>query len=184
MRIEIKRICVPSDFSQPAERALHYGAALAHEHGAHLHLLHVLQDFGDAVLHPDFTASGEEARVYFNERARAEMQGEELNQGGEGDVDPALRSIKAEADKRFEEALTEKWWEGLTLERALRYGHPAKMICQYAREHEIDLLVIGTHGRTGLKHLLLGSVAERVVRVSPCPVLTVRHPEHEFLIDD
>ena len=77
MRIEIKRICVPSDFSQPAERALHYGAALAHEHKADLHLLHVLQDFGDAVLHPDFTASGEEARVYFNERERAEMQGED-----------------------------------------------------------------------------------------------------------
>jgi nucleotide-binding universal stress UspA family protein len=46
------------------------------------------------------------------------------------------------------------------------------------------VLVLGTHGRTGLKHLLLGSVAERVVRVSSCPVLTVRHPEHEFLVDD
>ena len=55
---------------------------------------------------------------------------------------------------------------------------------QYATEHGIDLIVMGTHGRKALGHLLVGSVAERVVRAAPCPVLTVRHPEHEFLVPD
>ena len=59
MHIEIKRVCVPTDFSPSSEQAIHYGAALAEVHGAELHLLHVLQDFEQAVLHPDYTASGE-----------------------------------------------------------------------------------------------------------------------------
>ncbi len=68
--------------------------------------------------------------------------------------------------------------------RAIRYGKPADEICRYARKQSIDLLVLGTHGRTGLKHLLVGSVAERVVRVGPCPVLTVRQHEHNFVVED
>jgi universal stress protein A len=52
---------------------------------------------------------------------------------------------------------------------------------RYAREMKIDLIVMGTHGHTGLVHVLLGSVTEKVVRKAPCPVLTVRHPEHEFV---
>jgi nucleotide-binding universal stress UspA family protein len=55
---------------------------------------------------------------------------------------------------------------------------------QYARDESIDLIVMGTHGRGPFSHLLMGSVAERVVRAAPCPVLTVRHPEHEFVGPD
>ena len=54
----------------------------------------------------------------------------------------------------------------------------------YAKEANIDLIVMGTQGRGGLAHLVMGSVAERVVRTAPCPVLTVRHPEHEFIAPD
>jgi nucleotide-binding universal stress UspA family protein len=61
---------------------------------------------------------------------------------------------------------------------------PADAIVQYARSAHIDLIVIGTHGRSGLSQLLVGSVAERVVHHAPCPVLTVRQPEHEFVIPD
>ena len=61
---------------------------------------------------------------------------------------------------------------------------PAATIVEYAGQERIDLIVIGTHGRGGVAHLLMGSVAERVVRTAPCPVLTVRHPEHEFVIPD
>jgi universal stress protein A len=61
---------------------------------------------------------------------------------------------------------------------------PADAITRYARCANIDLIVMGTHGRSGLSHLLVGSVAERVVRTAPCPVLTVRHPEHEFVVPD
>jgi nucleotide-binding universal stress UspA family protein len=53
-------------------------------------------------------------------------------------------------------------------------------IISYAREIKADLVVVGTHGRTGLSHLIIGSVAERVVRKAPCPVLSIRHPEHIF----
>jgi len=62
--------------------------------------------------------------------------------------------------------------------------NPAEEIADYARDASIELIVVGTHGRTGVSHLLVGSVAERVVRIAPCPVLTVRHPEHEFVVPD
>src|SRR6185295_14324458 len=61
---------------------------------------------------------------------------------------------------------------------------PAEAITAYARAHIIDLIVLGTHGRSIVSQILVGSVAERVVRTAPCPVLTVRHPEHEFVIPD
>ena len=64
----------------------------------------------------------------------------------------------------------------------MRRGAPFLEIIRYAKENDVDLIVLGTHGRSGLAHVLLGSVAERVVRKSPCPVLTVRHPEHEFVM--
>jgi len=66
--------------------------------------------------------------------------------------------------------------------RATVVGPPFLEILRYARDNEIDLIVMGTHGRSGLAHVLLGSVAERVVRKSSCPVLTVRHPKHEFVM--
>ena len=56
-------------------------------------------------------------------------------------------------------------------------------IVRYAKERDIDLIVMGTHGRGFMAHMLMGSVAEKVVRKAPCPVLTVRHPEHEFVLD-
>jgi nucleotide-binding universal stress UspA family protein len=61
---------------------------------------------------------------------------------------------------------------------------PADEIVGYAREQNIDLIIVGTHGRQGLAHVLLGSIAERVVRTAPCPVLTVRRTEHEFVVPD
>jgi nucleotide-binding universal stress UspA family protein len=61
---------------------------------------------------------------------------------------------------------------------------PAVSIVNYAQETRADLIVMGTHGRGAMAHLLMGSVAERVVRLAPCPVLVVRHPEHEFVVPD
>jgi nucleotide-binding universal stress UspA family protein len=61
---------------------------------------------------------------------------------------------------------------------------PAFAIIDYAKENGIDLIVMGTQGRGALAHLLMGSVADRVVRLASCPVLTVRHPEHEFVTPD
>jgi len=63
-------------------------------------------------------------------------------------------------------------------------NNPAAEIVEYARTNGVDLIVMGTHGRGAIAHLLMGSVAERVVRTAPCPVLTVRNPEHEFVLPD
>ena len=68
---------------------------------------------------------------------------------------------------------------------AVRSGSsPAAEIIRYANDANIDVIVLGTHGRGPMAHLFMGSVAERVVRAAPCPVLTVRHPEHEFVVPD
>lgn len=189
MHVEIKRICAPTDFSPSSEQAIHYGAALAEMHDAELHLLHVLQDFEQAVLHPDFTASGEQARAYFNqleEEAPQPPGGEPREQKLDKDeaIHSFLRSLEKGIDEHFSKLPLDKWWERVHIVRAVRYGNAANEICRYARKHSIDLLVLGTHGRTGLSHLLVGSVTERVVRISPCPVLTVRHPEHNFVVED
>ena len=93
--------------------------------------------------------------------------------------------LKAAVERRLAERLTAE-------DRAERRVHavletsdnPADTIVEYANSAPIDLIVIGTHGRTGVSRLLVGSVAERVVRTAPCPVLTVRHPEHEFVLPD
>ena len=61
-------------------------------------------------------------------------------------------------------------------------GTPFVKIITVAREEDVDLIVMGTHGLTGLTHIPIGSVAEKVVRKAPCPVLTVKHPEHEFVM--
>ncbi|MBD06799.1 MAG: universal stress protein UspA [Gemmatimonadetes bacterium] len=65
---------------------------------------------------------------------------------------------------------------------SLRVGSPHVQIVQHARDEDIDLVVVATHGRSGLKHALIGSVAEKIVQMAPCPVLTVKHPEHEFIM--
>jgi nucleotide-binding universal stress UspA family protein len=68
------------------------------------------------------------------------------------------------------------------IERSIRTGTPFVDIVRYAKENDVDLIVIGTHGRTGLTHMLLGSVAEKVVRKASCPVLTVRLEGHQFVM--
>lgn len=73
---------------------------------------------------------------------------------------------------------------GERAERAVLHGVPVDQILRYARKHEIDLIVMGTHGRTGLRHMLIGSVAENIVRTAPCPVLTVRPDSHHFALPD
>ncbi|MEZ6091491.1 MAG: universal stress protein [Pirellulaceae bacterium] len=178
MEIAIKRICVPSDFSSASEQAIHYGAAFAKQHGAELHLLHVVHDFGEAVKHPDFTASGEQAREYFNQIRDQIPDNPEVQQHDDAKAKQFLETLEAEAHKGFDDVKSPPWWEEIRVKRTLRYGNPVDEICRYVTLQEIDLLVMGTHGRTGLKHLLLGSVAERVVRISPCPVLTVRETKH------
>ena len=94
-------------------------------------------------------------------------------------------ALKAAVARRLEERLTAEDRSALHARAVLETSdQPADAITTYAKQAEIDLIVMGTHGRHGISHLLVGSVAERVVRTASCPVLTVKHPEHEFVIPD
>ena len=93
--------------------------------------------------------------------------------------------LEARALEQLNALVTAEDRAQLAAQVVMRTGNsPAFEIAEYARDAAIDLLVMGTHGRGRVAHLLMGSVAEKVVRMAPCPVLTVRHPEHEFIMPD
>ena len=155
--ITLKNILVATDFSEVADAALAYGRALARNFGATLHVLHVADD------------------VYVRLWGDAYMA-----------VLPELqRDIEEEARKRLETLLVYNDPNPLpTNAIVVTSSTAAAAIVDCASERKIDLIVVGTHGRGAVAHLLMGSVAERVVRTAQCPVLTVRHPEHEFVVPD
>lgn len=95
---------------------------------------------------------------------------------------PDRAEFEAYADAGLTNCISDDDAAGLQIVRRKAYGTPFVRIVEDARAHEIDLIVIGTHGRSAIPHLLLGSVAENVVRKSPCPVLSVRPDQHEFVM--
>jgi len=152
--IALKTILVPTDFSECSEAAVRYGRALAEAFGASLHLLHVVQDpYKQAWAAEGFAAP----------------------------VTDMISQWEGQARTRLEE--TAALCAPLSTTIATRVGSPFYDIALYASEMNVDLIVIGTHGRGPIGHMLLGSVAERIVRRSPCPVLTVHHPQHEFVVE-
>jgi nucleotide-binding universal stress UspA family protein len=94
----------------------------------------------------------------------------------------AREDLERGALNQLEHLITETEKEQSCVLPVLRTGSPFVEIVRYAREANVDLIVMGTHGRGPIAHMLMGSVAEKVVRKAPCPVLTVRHPEHEFVM--
>ena len=142
------RILVPTDFSAPSDAALEYARNVATQFGASLHLLHVVED-------PYRSAYA--AEVYIPE------------------VEGLRDELVSNAISRLEDRLYQRDVTELRVKADAVIGTPAWSIVEYAAANGIDLIVMGTHGRGGMAHLLMGSVAERVVRTAPCPVLTVRH---------
>lgn len=143
----------------------------------------------DVLVATDFGAASDAALTYG--RALAKQFGARLHllHAAENDflraavMDP--HGLKAAVARQLEQRLTA---EDRT-ERSARAvtetaDQPSDAIIGYANTHHIDLIVMGTHGRTGVSRMLVGSVAARVVRGAPCPVLTVRHPEHDFVLPD
>ncbi|MCC7424792.1 MAG: universal stress protein [Planctomycetaceae bacterium] len=152
-RISLKRILAPTDFSDSAAASLKYASVLAERFDAELFVLHVAQDFNLALTATDLGfPPPEQLREELTEQAKSKLA--ELPGGS---------------------------WNIKSVTREVRWGNPWQEITKFAMETQIDLIVLGTHGRSGLSHLFLGSVAERVVRAAPCPVLTVRPEGHQFV---
>lgn len=143
--ISLNQILVPTDFSSSSEAALRFAAELASRFGGVLHVLHVIES---AVI-PDSLARFLAPRPIEERRTPAaeSFAGDVLGNGPLAEQEVVSAAVE---------------------------GVAAREIVRYAGEHGIDLIVIGSHGNTGLAHILLGSVAETVVRTAPCPVLTVK----------
>lgn len=152
--IQLKRILFPTDFSDCSRRAQTYACALAEQFQAELHVLHVLQEV--VGLLPDPSAGLSMPPTYFIDQ-------------------------KAQADKALETLLPADWARGKKVVRVTRIGNPYVEIDSYAGSNEIDLIVIGTHGRSAMMQALIGGVAEKVVRKAPCPVLSVHPTGHQFV---
>lgn len=156
--ISLKHILVPTDFGEAAEAALGYARELARVFHARLTVLHVADNV---------------------------LAGTVGIEGYVGAYPDFQRSIEEAAKKQLDSILTDEDRRDLGATTVLRTSNsPAMTIVSYARDAGLDLIVMGTHGRGAMAHLLMGSVAERVVRTAPCPVLTVKHPEHEFVLPD
>jgi nucleotide-binding universal stress UspA family protein len=161
-------VLVPTDFSDPANYALGYAVEEAVLNRAKVTLLHVLPADTRTDVH---YVTGEP------------VTGAQVDPMAGGRVGgPVLLSYPEVVRRdRSEEALTQlrdlvaNAFQG-PWDVAVAMGQPADAIARVAQERHADLIVMGTHGRTGLQHALLGSVAEKVVRLAPCPVLTIKQP--------
>lgn len=152
--MDIKRILVPVDFSECSTAALRYAAGIAKQFGASLDVLHVL-----------------ELPHYVIPDVLVEVPGERKQ--------TLTEFARSEASKDLHKQLSELEGAGIEVHSRLKAGYPRDEILTTAEEGHYHLVVMGTHGRTGLSHLFLGSVAEQVVRRSSVPVLTIRSPESE-----
>lgn len=151
--IQIQKILVPVDFSPQSMKALQYALSFAEQYNARLVLLNVV-----------------EPAVYPTELGYIPSEIETLHE-----------SVLAGARERLRKLVQEQMPPGIPAEQQIRVGSPYLEITAAAKEMNSDLIVIATHGYTGLKHVFLGSTAERVIRHAPCPVLTVREREHDFV---
>jgi nucleotide-binding universal stress UspA family protein len=154
--IVLKNILVATDFSEPSEVAMMYGRDLTRSYGSTLHVLHVVEDV--------------------NRRYSPEA----------GIVTVDLQNdLEASARRHLDATITDDDRRTLKIVPCVetRLSVPAG-ITEYAHQHAIDVIIVGTHGRGPVRQFFVGSVAERVVRTAPCPVLTVREHEHEFIAPD
>jgi nucleotide-binding universal stress UspA family protein len=152
--VAIKNILVATDFSEPSGVALAYGRDLARSYSARLHVLHVVED------------------VMLRYAPEVGFVGTDLQ-----------RDLDTLASRNLNALLTDNDRRTLDVVPAIEHGiNMADAIINYAKANAIDLIVTGTHGRGAVKHFLMGSVAERVVRAAPCPVLTVHAHERDLIV--
>jgi universal stress protein A len=150
--IIIKKILVPTDFSPASSKSLSYALRFAQGPNSEITLLHVLEP------ETPLTLAAWRTTPAFSEQELA-------------DAEEGLRTLADSA----------KTAGGTVAKSILRTGVATQEIVEAAKELDVDLIVIATHGFTGWKHFAIGSTAERVARAAPCPVLVVREKEHDFV---
>jgi nucleotide-binding universal stress UspA family protein len=155
--IKLKRVLVPTDFSDSARHAFTYGLSFAKEYGAELVLLHVVENVTVGYASDLFPVPMAEVFQEISGYARAELA-------------------------KLAQVARDRGLAGVS-EQVIQ-GKPSNEIIRYASENHVDMIVLGTHGKGMLDQALFGSTTERVVRRAPCPVLTVRMAEHEFVDGD
>lgn len=151
----IHRILVPVDFSECSVKALRYALPFARQFGAEIAVLYVLQAY---------------------------YPGGELNHNL--DLAYLEKEIADNAARDVRELVEREIGDAVPVRGLVRNGRPADQVCRQAKEDETDLIIVSTHGHTGLKHIMMGSIAELIVRHAPCPVLVVRTNEHDFVRDE
>ena len=149
----LQRILLPTDFSDCSNVAFQYACELSNHFDAELHLLHVIEH-----VVPTFPLYGVHTSP-----------------------PPEMSEWKTSARDQLEKLSGTKNIDHGKVIRALVVGRPSEKILDYSKEQSIDLIIMGTHGRSGLLHLVLGSVAESVLRKSNCPVLTIRPEGRHFV---
>ena len=154
--IKLRKVLVPTDFSESARHALTYGISFAREYEAELSVVHVVENLTVGYASDLFPVPMAEVFQEISGYAKVELA------------------------KLGEEARA----KGVTVVEQVVQGKPSAEIIRFARETEVDMIVLGTHGKGMLDQALFGSTTERVVRRAPCPVLTVRLAEHEFVDGD
>ena len=154
--IKLNNVMVATDFGDASIAALAYGREFARTFGAKLHVVHVVEN-------PVLAAGPDAVGIDF-----ARLQAD----------------LEARGERALEGMLTAEDHQQLQAVGVVRAGSPANEIVRYGKLINADIIILGTHGRGPMGHLLMGNVAEKVVRMAPCPVLTVRHPEHEFILPD
>jgi nucleotide-binding universal stress UspA family protein len=160
--MDVQTILVPIDYSDDAQQALHWGASLARKYGAKLLLLHVIAKAVEEV-YPEGAGLMGPTPPYYDGRAPGIWMKRPIIIDH---VDTAQTELRDFASKILQDTVP--------VEVHIAVGKPSEEIVRVAREDGVDLMIMGTHGRTGVRHLLLGSVAEDVTRHAPCPVFTVR----------
>ena len=155
--IAIKTILLATDGSEGSSKAMTYAMSLARQYGGRVVALHVIDQRWD-----------EQTRAAF-----VEIGPELMQKLHSGNAQEARRILQEVADAGAK--------SGVPVETRMATGIPFEDIVRIGKELPADLIIMGTHGRTGVSHLLLGSVAEKVIRRAHCPVLTVRREEHDFV---
>jgi nucleotide-binding universal stress UspA family protein len=153
--IKLRKILYPTDFSESSLEAMKYAVSFARDYKARLILMHVVNEqiFSEGLNLPRLAAP------------------EALEQ-----------ELVAEAGRQMRTVIPADVRAGVDIEHVILRGMPFLEIIRYAKANEVDLIVIGTHGRSGMEHIIFGSTAEKVVRKAPCPVLSVRPAQHNFVM--